>query len=42
MEVDDNGLEVLDHEECLRLLASRSFGRIGLSADAIAFAPLLL
>lgn len=35
MEVDENGLEVLDHDECLRLLASHSFGRIGLSADAL-------
>jgi nitroimidazol reductase NimA-like FMN-containing flavoprotein (pyridoxamine 5'-phosphate oxidase superfamily) len=35
MQVDEDGLEVLDHDECLRLLASRSFGRIGLSADAL-------
>jgi nitroimidazol reductase NimA-like FMN-containing flavoprotein (pyridoxamine 5'-phosphate oxidase superfamily) len=32
---DSNGLEVLDHAECLRLLASASLGRIGLSSGAL-------
>jgi len=31
--VDRNGLEVLDREECLRLLASGSVGRVGVWAD---------
>ena len=39
METDRNGLAVLDRTECLRLLASRTLGRIGLSADAL---PLVL
>ena len=28
--VDRDGVEVLDHDECLRLLASREVGRIGI------------
>ena len=35
MEVDRNGLEVLRREECLRLLASATIGRIGISVDAL-------
>jgi nitroimidazol reductase NimA-like FMN-containing flavoprotein (pyridoxamine 5'-phosphate oxidase superfamily) len=35
MEVDRNGLEVLDRPECLRLLATVSLGRVGLSAGAL-------
>ena len=32
MEVDGNGLEVLEREECLRLLAGATLGRIGLTS----------
>jgi nitroimidazol reductase NimA-like FMN-containing flavoprotein (pyridoxamine 5'-phosphate oxidase superfamily) len=32
---DSNGLEVLDREDCLRLLATRSLGRIGLTSSAL-------
>lgn len=35
MEVDRNGLEVLDRDECLRLLARSKLGRIGVSAGAL-------
>lgn len=35
MPFDRNDLEVLDRDECLRLLASRSVGRVGLSAGAL-------
>lgn len=35
MEVDRNGLEVLDRDECLRLLASATLGRIGFSSRAL-------
>ena len=28
--VDRDGVEVLDHEECLRLITSRNVGRIGI------------
>lgn len=35
MEVDRNGLEVLDREECLRLLARSTLGRIGVSSGAL-------
>lgn len=35
MEVDANGLEVLDAEECIRLLGTRTLGRIGVSIDAL-------
>jgi hypothetical protein len=32
---DLNGLEVLDHEECLALLRTQSVGRVGLSSGAL-------
>jgi len=35
MEVDRNGLEVLDRGECLRLLEQATIGRVGLSASAL-------
>lgn len=35
MEVDRNGLEVLEREECLRLLGGATLGRIGLSFEAL-------
>src|SRR5436309_9845183 len=35
MEIDRNGLEVLDREECLRLLGTATLGRIGLQAKAL-------
>jgi nitroimidazol reductase NimA-like FMN-containing flavoprotein (pyridoxamine 5'-phosphate oxidase superfamily) len=35
MEVDRNGLEVLDRAECLRLLASMTLGRIGFTSGAL-------
>lgn len=35
MELDRNGLEVLSRAECLRLLASREVGRVGLTAGAL-------
>ena len=35
MEVDRNGLEVLDREECLRLLATATLGRVGLTSGAL-------
>lgn len=35
MEVDRNGLEVLDTDECVRLLRTRSVGRIGISSRAL-------
>ena len=35
MEVDRNGLEVLDRQECLRLLATGTIGRIGLTMEAL-------
>lgn len=35
MEIDRNGLEVLDRDECLQLLRTASFGRVGLSLDAL-------
>lgn len=35
MEVDRNGLEVLDREECLRLLAEGTIGRLGLTSGAL-------
>jgi nitroimidazol reductase NimA-like FMN-containing flavoprotein (pyridoxamine 5'-phosphate oxidase superfamily) len=34
-DVDRNGLEVLDREECLRLLGSVPLGRIGVTSDAL-------
>ena len=35
MEVDRNGLEVLDRDECLRLLDGASLGRVGVTAGAL-------
>lgn len=35
MEVDRNGLEVLDRDECLRLLACTTLGRVGLTSGAL-------
>lgn len=35
MEIDRNGLEVLDREECLRLLAKGGLGRVGLTSGAL-------
>lgn len=35
MESDPNGLEVLDRAECVRLLGTRSLGRIAISVDAL-------
>ena len=34
MELDPNGLEILDRDECLRLLRSQVLGRIGVTVDA--------
>jgi nitroimidazol reductase NimA-like FMN-containing flavoprotein (pyridoxamine 5'-phosphate oxidase superfamily) len=39
MEIDRNGLEVLDRPECLRLLGGAHVGRVGLSSGAL---PLVL
>jgi nitroimidazol reductase NimA-like FMN-containing flavoprotein (pyridoxamine 5'-phosphate oxidase superfamily) len=33
--LDRNGLEVLDREECLRLLGTATLGRIGISSGAL-------
>jgi nitroimidazol reductase NimA-like FMN-containing flavoprotein (pyridoxamine 5'-phosphate oxidase superfamily) len=35
MEVDRNGLEVLDRQECLRLLAASTLGRVGFTSGAL-------
>ena len=35
MEVDRNGLEVLDRDECLRLLAFATIGRVGFTSGAL-------
>ena len=35
MQLDRNGLEILDREECLRLLALTSLGRIGFTSGAL-------
>lgn len=35
MEIDRNGLQVLGREECLRLLASATLGRIGITSGAL-------
>jgi nitroimidazol reductase NimA-like FMN-containing flavoprotein (pyridoxamine 5'-phosphate oxidase superfamily) len=35
VEVDRNGLEVLGRDECLRLLATATIGRVGLSSAAL-------
>ena len=35
MEVDRNGLQVLEREECLQLLGTATLGRIGVSSGAL-------
>ena len=35
MQLDRNGLEILDREECLRLLALTSLGRVGFTSGAL-------
>ncbi|MFP5369160.1 MAG: pyridoxamine 5'-phosphate oxidase family protein [Actinomycetes bacterium] len=35
MEIDRNGLEVLDRDECLRLLSTATLGRVGLTTGAL-------
>jgi uncharacterized protein len=35
MEVDRNGLEVLERDECLRLLSRATLGRLGFSSGAL-------
>lgn len=35
MQIDGNGLEVLEREECMRLLATATLGRIGLTSGAL-------
>jgi nitroimidazol reductase NimA-like FMN-containing flavoprotein (pyridoxamine 5'-phosphate oxidase superfamily) len=35
MEIDRNGLEVLDREECLRLLGRATLGRVGITFGAL-------
>ncbi|HEX4905274.1 MAG TPA: pyridoxamine 5'-phosphate oxidase family protein, partial [Acidimicrobiales bacterium] len=35
MEIDRNGLEVLDRDECLRLLAQATLGRVGVTIGAL-------
>jgi uncharacterized protein len=35
MEVDHNGLEVLERDECLRLLGTATLGRIGVTSGAL-------
>ena len=35
MEVDRNGLEILDREQCVRLLESATLGRIGFTSGAL-------
>jgi nitroimidazol reductase NimA-like FMN-containing flavoprotein (pyridoxamine 5'-phosphate oxidase superfamily) len=35
MDMDRNGLDVLDRQECLALLGSVSFGRVGISLRAL-------
>lgn len=35
MEVDRNGLEILDREQCLALLAGVTIGRVGLTTGAL-------
>lgn len=37
MEIDRNGLEILGREECLRLLATATLGRVGLSSGALPY-----
>lgn len=35
MEIDRNGLEVLERDQCLALLATATLGRVGLSSGAL-------
>lgn len=35
MDVDRNGLEILDRDECLRLLATATLGRIGVTSRSL-------
>jgi nitroimidazol reductase NimA-like FMN-containing flavoprotein (pyridoxamine 5'-phosphate oxidase superfamily) len=35
VEVDKNGLEILDREQCLALLAGETIGRVGLTTGAL-------
>ena len=35
MEIDRNGLEVLDRSECLRLLGTATLGRVGITSGAL-------
>lgn len=35
MEIDRNGFEVLDRDQCMALLATATLGRVGLSAGAL-------
>lgn len=35
MELDRNGMEILDREECLRLLATATIGRVGITFGAL-------
>jgi nitroimidazol reductase NimA-like FMN-containing flavoprotein (pyridoxamine 5'-phosphate oxidase superfamily) len=35
MEIDRNGLEILDREECLRLLGRATLGRVGITFGAL-------
>lgn len=35
MEIDRNGLEVLDRDECLALLSTSTLGRLGVSSGAL-------
>lgn len=35
MQIDRNGLEVLDREQCMALLATATLGRVGLSSGAL-------
>ncbi len=35
MDHDRNGLEVLGHVQCIKLLSSATFGRIGLLVDGL-------
>jgi nitroimidazol reductase NimA-like FMN-containing flavoprotein (pyridoxamine 5'-phosphate oxidase superfamily) len=39
MDVDRNGLEILDRQECLRLLETSTLGRLALSVNAL---PMIL
>jgi nitroimidazol reductase NimA-like FMN-containing flavoprotein (pyridoxamine 5'-phosphate oxidase superfamily) len=39
IQLDRNGLEIIDDDECLRLLASVKIGRVGMTTDAM---PLVL